>query len=280
MRHKLVADQGFIGSATDQWVFLWQNLTPKVQSRVAAFYEAGLLTQSPHPAAFLEYLEKVFSDPHKQEMAQAELEQMRQDNRETFAAFYVRFEQKLALAGGLEWAAGVKLARLRRALSKRMRECSLGRGVPRDDYDAAVAMYRSIAVDLEAFDLEEQFRRSLPPLKAAPRDADGDTAMTGINATGSSSGGRRRKNSPPRPSARQGGKSKGPQGQAQWVSGEVIQKRKADGSCLRCGMAGHRIRDCNLRPAKPPVSVRALASSENPSDDSSEDGEGNEPPPN
>ncbi|ODA82750.1 hypothetical protein RJ55_01259 [Drechmeria coniospora] len=98
MAHKLESDREFIGTSKDQWMFVWQSLAPKVQSRVTAFFEAGQSYQY-DPFQFLTYLESVFADPHREEMAQTELEQLERGSNEAFTAFYVRFEQKAPSPG-------------------------------------------------------------------------------------------------------------------------------------------------------------------------------------
>ncbi|KYK56724.1 hypothetical protein DCS_03730 [Drechmeria coniospora] len=184
MAHKLVTDRKFIGTDKDQWMFVWQCLAPKIQSRVTAFFEAGPSYQY-NPLQFLAYLESVFANPHRIEIAQTELEQLEQASNKAFTSFYVRFEQKLALAGGINWPDEIKLVKLRRALNKTIRDSSIGRNIPRDSYKAAVNIYRSIAVDIESYRLEEKYRnrygRAIAPTKPIT-DEDGNVRITGINA--------------------------------------------------------------------------------------------------
>jgi hypothetical protein len=240
--HKLVTDQGFIGDRRDQFVFIWQNLTPQVQSKVAAFYEVASMVETPEPSRFLDYLESMYGDPHRQDIAQAKLDTLQQQSQESFASFYVRFEQNLALAGGMEWTDIIKLSILRKALSPRIREIGLNRGVSRNDFHTAVAMYRSIAVDIEAFRIEERSRsRSTPhrnPRSAQTRDRDGDIAMTGINAT----------QTQPRNQVQR----------ARWVTEGEMRKRREQGLCLRCGQSGHFVTKCYMAPARRPLGTNKV----------------------
>ena len=45
---------------------------------------------------------------------------------------------------------------------------------------------------------------------------------------------------------------------AKWVPEEVIEKRKKEGSCLRCGMKNHRIRECRFLPPEQSASMRSI----------------------
>ena len=51
---------------------------------------------------------------------------------------------------------------------------------------------------------------------------------------------------------------------AKWVLQEIINKRKADGSCPRCGEKGHLIRFCTLSRAKPLSKLMATAAPSSP----------------
>jgi hypothetical protein len=42
--------------------------------------------------------------------------------------------------------------------------------------------------------------------------------------------------------------------QAEWVSKDVIDQRKKEGHCLRCGKDSHFIKSCPYKPAKRPES--------------------------
>src|SRR5207237_10279796 len=50
---------------------------------------------------------------------------------------------------------------------------------------------------------------------------------------------------------------------AKWVSKEEINKRKAEGQCLRCGKSGHRIAFCPYKPAINPNGQPTRASKAN-----------------
>ena len=188
-------------------------------------------------------------------MALAELELIRQRSDEPFHAFIVRFESKLARAGGLHWEGSMKLIKLKHCISLKIKQTAAGRGISLTNYTSAVGRYREIATDLETLRLEEKFhhghRKRSENKTGQERDVEGDITMTGINATRTQPqrGGQRRAGGKP-----QGGK--GPK--AVWVDKETITKRREDGLCLRCGKDGHFVNKCRFSPADRPVGVNAL----------------------
>lgn len=218
----------------------YQHLSSKIQAKMAPFFERGAYYNY-SPDSFLQYLDTIFADPHRRQVAMTELEQIEQRATEPFSDFLVRFEAKLELAGGAQWADEIKVMRLRRALSLRLKQCCVGRDIPLIDYPAAVLQIRSIAVEIESFELEAKFRQKGTQPAAVVRQ-DEDTSMTGVNLTSSG---------PSRPArGRQpNGGNRTQQQRATWVSDDTIQARRTEGSCLRCDKLGHRVRDCWLLPA-------------------------------
>lgn len=249
MGFKLQTDSEFIGDNAAKWVFLYNQLTRSVQQLVATYYEKGGPEAAYDPAAFLEYLDGLYGDPHRQEVAQSQLERLQQAPSESFTAFLLRFEQKVALAGGMHWPDDWKLTRLRNALNADMKRYSVGRGISRTDFSSAVAMYRAIAVDIETYHLDTRRKGTSGGQPATNRDADGDLPMIGAHATGTGRNASRARTGRGPPSSR-----------ANWVPESVYQARRAAGVCLRCGDSDHYARACanavrmsNLGAGSPPA---------------------------
>jgi len=240
MDHKLEADREFIGTARDQYAFIWANLSSSVQREVAAWYETGGDTREFRPEHLMGYLEFCYADNHSREKAQANLENLKQAKNETFPDFFVRFQRLLMQSGGAGWDGEQKLNKLRRSLNSTIRTIALNRGVSRTDYAAAIASYRSIAVDLEAQNIEIS-GRPVQQQQAVKRDSDGDVVMTHVGAVNT---------------ARQ---KKGGQ-RANRVPDEVYKHRKEKGLCVRCGSATHYVRDCENAVNHNLVSVASAAS--------------------
>ncbi|KAM3548777.1 hypothetical protein ARSEF4850_009224 [Beauveria asiatica] len=240
--YKLEIDAEFIGPLKAQFMYIWANLSTQAQLKVTAYFEAGGHQGESDPTAFLTYLETVFGDPHRREIAMTKLNYLKQGEKEPFSRFFVRFEQELALAGGLLWNDEVKLTKLRPVLSNTMRGLMVSRRISRTSYDSAIQELRELSVDLESYWIEEQHRPA--PQRGNPArqtDQEGDTPMSGINAL----------QIPAMPDARPA-PSQGPKKRANWVSDEAFRRRKETGVCLRCGRDGHRIGKCRLLPARPP----------------------------
>ena len=69
MLYVLDSDREFIGDNHDQWVFLWVNLKPSVQVKVATYYVTAGPMCGYNPADFLAYLQSIFLDPHEKAIA-------------------------------------------------------------------------------------------------------------------------------------------------------------------------------------------------------------------
>lgn len=156
--YKLRVDEEFIGDVEARWNLIWTNLyVTKVQPKAVMCFVNGA-QYGYDTECFLVYFDPLFTDEHRQATAHAELDLMRQAPTESFAAFYVAFEQKLATAGGQGWPDDIKLLKLRNAITKRMRDIGLNCGILRYNYIQAVSAYRGIASDIESYQLEEKLR--------------------------------------------------------------------------------------------------------------------------
>lgn len=265
MEHKLSSDAAFIGGPRDMFAFIWSQLSASVQREVAPFYEIGGNGGVWDPTEFLKYLEFCYSDNHSRERAQTKLESLRQGHNESFSDFFIRFEQLLVQSGGSKWDDEQRLLKLRRALNNRIRAVAMNRGVTRTNYDAAVAAYKSIAVDVETMAIEDRMRPSTTPGTSQRRDGDGDVEMTTVSVT---------RTSPPGASQPRRGTTgrKGPT-RATWVPDALYRQRREANLCTRCGEEGHIRREC----ANAVVTTVRLARAIEDAEDGSEGG--NDVPP-
>jgi hypothetical protein len=253
MKHKLQADEEFIGGRREQFAYLWAQLGPSVQAEVASYYEVGGADETWDPDRFLEYLQFCYGNTHSRERAQAKLETLRQGKKEPFSDFFIRFEQLLAQSGGAQWDDEQKLHKLRRSLNDNMRTIALHRGVTRLDYIDAVGAYRSIAVDVETMAIEERARGPYAASAHIKRDRDGDVEMVSISAAGTRGGPRARGKASQR---------------ANWIPDALYQQRRDSGVCIRCGEDGHFARECTKAVVVDRTTIRAAGSSGVRADDS------------
>ena len=122
----------------------------------------------------------------------------------------------------------------------------MNRGIPATFSDL-ISRLHEISSDMDALDITraERTRRS-----RTPRQNDDEmewTPTVSVNRTETSTKHHRSGTGAPR--------------QAQWVSQDVLEQRRADGKCLRCGKVGHFIGTCALLPAQRPSSARIATAS-------------------
>ncbi|QBZ62210.1 hypothetical protein PoMZ_11087 [Pyricularia oryzae] len=270
MEYKLRRDADFIGDHRDQYEYLWAGLETSVQKVVRSYYEVGGRDGAYRYTDFLDYLERIYDDPHKRAQALAELETLKMKPGQSFAQFIAIFERTLATAGGLAWADEVRTNFLRFRVSPRIREACVGRGMGDGTYLGAVAIYRQVAQDLEAIELDRRFGPHRAGAATAPRPPkDEDTPMTGVAAMGSRPNGGARGRRRPGQTQPSDTNRRDTRPRAQWVPSDEYQRRRETGACLRCGNSGHQVADCTYAAALRPSTVVAAITTETP-------GEGNE----
>src|SRR6266536_2643820 len=153
---------------------------------------------------------------------------LQQKNR-SFAVYYAEFERSLIAADGVTWPDRVKRLFLESGFSKELRVALIPVEKP-ENFGDYVAVVRRVAIDLERGHGKGYWSTDIGP---------NDTGMDWETA----------------PEVRVASASRT---HAKRVSKDVIEARKSKGLCLRCGNAGHRIRECTyLPPTGPEASVFA-----------------------
>lgn len=204
-----------------------KNVTPWVSQNMAmgkATYE-GLLNE----------LGRLYDDPAAQAKPLSNLKTMKQQERESFANFFPKFEKELANAGGVSFEDSIKVMFLRTSLSTRFRSC-----LPLTKH---YATYEELVTDLQtaaaAIANEEilsgRRHASLiqPRLPEPPAQSFAPTPMDWTPT--SNNQGRINGQPDQRPRAR-------------FVSKEVLKARLEANCCLRCGNSNHYQPNCPYRP--------------------------------
>ena len=187
------------------------------------------------------YLDRNYKDTGAPIRAANELRTLRQRDVQSLAGFLPKFEQKLAEAGGADWADQAKIIFLGGALNSQMR-CSLVSVDLPTDYQGWLTRVQDIASRLERlqppgrYPSSQGYRHWNPTLKGKgqrqglktqphkeqppPKDAEGDTTMIG---------------------ATQGKKQRRRRG-----STTSAAPTPEDMACHRCWGKGHLARHCRM----------------------------------
>ncbi|KAI0990761.1 hypothetical protein K3495_g17426, partial [Podosphaera aphanis] len=113
---------------------------------------------------------------------------MKQGARQPFSEFVLKYELKLAQCGGNNWDPLMKIVHLNNGLNEELEKALIGIDMPPlDNYFLWRDKVREVAERLEyhKFRTQPKTNQIFSPstsLNPSPKDAEGDTQMTGINA--------------------------------------------------------------------------------------------------
>lgn len=195
----------------------------------------------------LEEMERLYGDPASKAKALSNLKVMKQQDRESFANFYPKFERELANAGGASIDDTIKVMFLRSALNSRFR-ASLPLTKNYSNYDDLVLDLQTASATI-ANEQALYGRRAIPQIHPQSQQRMPDTQQsigdvpTPMDWTPTSTNQLRTKN----------GSSHRPR--ARLVSKETLQARYDANCCVRCGSSKHYQRNC---PYLPPINPNPL----------------------
>jgi hypothetical protein len=244
IENKLSVDGEAIGSPQDQFIYVFSRLEKLAWKNTGTFVK--LRRDTGEPQALLDYLENIYGDPNVKARAARRLHQIRQPEDMSFSRFLPRLEKEFADADALDWPNEAKRQILLGALNKTMTNSLMNRGIPATFSDL-ISRLHEISSDMDALDITrtERARKSRTPRQ---NDDEMDwTPTVSVNRTETYTKHHRSRTGAPR--------------QAQWVSQDVLEQRRADGKCLRCGKVGHFIGTCALLPAQRLSSARIASAS-------------------
>jgi hypothetical protein len=245
MKLKLAIDGPAIGSELEKFAYIVSRLRDDAAKATRAYCAQHLTNNTGNSKDLLKYLETTYGDPNKRERALQDLHQLRQGEKENFASFLPKFETILANAGLLshdnsdDWNFQ-KIGYLKHALNKDMRERLVGlSNVAPKDYAEFVSYLQTIGSEIAGLRIlsKNQGFSAWPPTPKASVAEPMDWEPTKTN----------RATTVEKPAKKRA---------ATWVNSETISFRKANNLCLRCGHAGHRIKDCSFDPPVRPISTR------------------------
>ncbi|KAH0841257.1 hypothetical protein FOPE_06510 [Fonsecaea pedrosoi] len=201
------------------------------RDRTILVYTQQITRRSPRAA---------YEDHEAAERASRKLSFMRQGTK-TFSTFLAEFDRTILDAGGLSWDDQVKKTFLANCLSYELQNAIVATPIPRS-YKEYCTLLHTVSTNLENLqrkkgrDKPRTTRSSSAPIEVAPAEdlmewEPSDATTAAVVRTQ----------------------------RAQWVSKEILDKRKEAGRCLRCGSGEHFVRQCSLLPAMRPRAGRTVA---------------------
>jgi hypothetical protein len=189
-------------------------------------------------------MDKAFGDPDKQRKALVRVNTMKQGRKE-LDEFLNDFDEALLEAGGMNWSHDQKKAVLDTAVSWRLIQGMVG--IPQEaSYEGYCDQLRRVNHDLQRIarlSKGSAYVTSHRPMRrSSPDKMDWESTSTQIAALKKEVNALRTKYSDG-------------QREARWASDAEMEKRRKNGSCLRCGGSGHFIRDCTKKAPRRPEQV-------------------------
>ena len=244
---KLTTDAAAIGGPMEQFSYLRSCVGGNAARTILTFVQSKRATGTGTPQDLLVYMEDIYGDTNSEERANNRLNSMTQ-GREAFATFLPKFERTLAEAGGGEWADQVKINTLKRMLNQELRRSLVYIPVHPTAYNDFTRTLSTLASRLQA--LNPRSSTMTPTSSTTNCDTmDWEPSANKTQISTPNDGQKR----------------------AQWVSKDMLEKRKSNSLCLRCGGKGHFISSCKLLPAKPPQQNQTKARVTKVMDDVEED---------
>ncbi|KAG6046707.1 hypothetical protein E4U39_001082 [Claviceps sp. Clav50 group G5] len=156
MELKLKADDELIGDNQNKCYVIFMSLAPNVQRVVSGFFVGGDMFNY-DPERFFAKLDLLYEDPVLEQRALLQLMNLRQQPKERFHDFLVRFEELLGRAGGEDWPETQKIIHLGEGLNERMEELCHERGWPEEEegYEMAIQYFRQLDFGLEIVEIRD-----------------------------------------------------------------------------------------------------------------------------
>lgn len=247
LRAKLRIDHAAIGGETEQVWYAYGRLSGKAAARMFPWLEAtDKKGEVLRVDSFIEQMDAAFYDA---QLAQRALEWINTHKQKSkpFREFLQEFDQKLLEAGGYVFPDDIKKNYLKAALNIETRKQLIAQKEP-VTYNEYVALVRRTSDDMDEVKRLERGRSawaSAYQKKESSARADSmDWEPTPRAAANKQSARKDDKRTP-----------------AKWVTMDVLNQRRADGDCLRCGRDDHFIDKCRYGPAKKPARSTSSASS-------------------
>jgi hypothetical protein len=230
-RNKLATDGETIGTPLDQMNYIYAALEGNARSMSRAYTETTSKNSTGTGGNLLDYLKRNYGDPNRNKRAMDKLQRLQQLSNESFAKFLPRFETLMADAGILGLEDAIKISMLEKALNRTMKWSLVNANTP-ETFAEYVSLLQTIGSRLDSLK---------QPVHPTPQSQKDDMDW---ESTFQQNQGQTRKH-------------------AHWVSKDEISERRNNNRCLRCGEAGHFIRQCTLLPPRRPLASNKAQQEEN-----------------
>lgn len=236
LRAKLRIDRLAIGGEDELVWYAHSCLTGRAAARLYPWIDSHEERLIPlRISDYLDELDLAFKDTQAAQTALDWINRAKQGST-PFREFLHEFEENLMKAGGWEFTDVVRIGYLKGAISPKIKEALVGYTTP-TSYVDYVSKLRSTSDNIEELKNMDRFRqryRAQVPLRDTAVEDKMDWELSPRTSSGQ----------PPKRIP------------AKWVTQEVLNKRKRDGACLRCGHDTHFISGCKFGPAQRPNSSR------------------------
>lgn len=214
-RMKLEIDAESIGDSRNQFAYIFSSLRGSAAQATLAYVKTAP-EEDKTGQKLLQYMDNFYGDPVQQQRATVSLSTIKQKEKEPFFSFLPRFETTLANAGGMTWPDAVKIAFLHKAINQELRNQRIGQ--------SQSTSYQQFVSDLLNTSMQITTAKMLSSSEDKLRFRDKEKSFKDLNAMDWE---------PTRVNKLK-------------ISSKAYEYRKANNLCLRCGKAGHRMKDCWL----------------------------------
>ncbi|KAK9364306.1 hypothetical protein V1509DRAFT_185678, partial [Lipomyces kononenkoae] len=237
LQAKLEIDADAIGTGKDHVWYSFGRLEGKAAARIFPWMTAYKDTPGFTLENLYKQLRTAFEDPALQDKALNRLNTLRQGTR-PFGELLSELDRLLLEAGGHGWDDAVKKGYIRAAVNQTLRD-KLINIEEKPSYEEYCLQVKNIADRLAEFRrLSVNTRVNTGHFLPAARQDSRASAPEGSTNNDAMDW---------EPSAAKSSK------RAKWVNKEELERRRQNGSCMRCGSATHFVKGCPFLPAKRPA---------------------------
>lgn len=213
---KLEIDSESIGDARHQFAYIFATLRGSAAQATLAYVKTAP-EQDKTGVKLLEYMDNFYGDPVQQQRATISLTTMRQKEKESFSSFLPRFESTLANAGGMAWPDPVKIALLNKAITEELRLQRIGH-FQSTSYKIFVSELLNTSMQIATEKILSSSNSNLQLRSKASPDAMDWKPTPRVNKLN--------------------------------ITPDTYKYRRANNLCLRCGKAGHWMKNCTAKEAR------------------------------